>query len=99
MQTPLLQELDEMYLIQKFELLIKQAYQQGVSDGKAELSYPPVLTKDHLVEILQVKKPTVDKIIKDYSFPRLKTIQARYPRDAVFAWIESNTAVLDKYIS
>jgi len=41
----------------------------------------------------------VNKIIKDSSFPRLKTIQARYPRDAVFAWIESNTAVLDKYLA
>jgi len=99
MQTPMLQDLDEKYMIQKFELLIKQAYQKGVADGQTEFSYPPVLTKDHLAEILQVKKPTVDKIIKDFSFPRLKTIQARYPRDAVFAWIENNTSVLNKYLA
>lgn len=99
MQTPSLQTLEEQFMMDKFQILISQAYEQGVKDGQTKFTYPPVLTKDHLVEILQVKKPTVDKIIKDYSFPRMENIQARYPRDEVFAWIKKNTIVLDKYLA
>ena len=99
MQTPMLQDLDEQYLIQKFELIIKQAYQKGVADGQAELGYPTVLKKQDLANIFQVAMPTVDKIIKDYTFPRLQGIQARYPRDKVFDWIKENTVVLDKYLA
>jgi len=99
MQTPMLQELDEMYMIQKFELLIKQAYQKGIEDGQKEFSYPTVLKKQDLASIFQVAMPTVDKIIKDYTFPRLEKVQARYPRDEVFDWIKRNTVALDKYLS
>ncbi|MEK4247623.1 hypothetical protein MKZ20_20305 [Psychrobacillus sp. FSL K6-2684] len=99
MQTPTLQELEEDYMIAKFQILISQAYEQGVEDGRAKFTYPPVLTKQHLMEIFQIELPTVDKIIKDSTFPRLQTIRARYPRDAVFTWIDKNTAALEKYLT
>lgn len=98
MHTPsLLQELDEQYLLQKFELLIQQAYEKGIEDGKKRFTYPPVLKREHLKEILSIEYPTVDKLTRDPSFPRLTAVTARYPRDAVFKWIEENTVKIEKY--
>lgn len=99
MQTPTLQILEEQFMMDKFQILISQAYEQGVEDGRSKFSYPPVLTNQHLMDILQIELPTVNKIVKDTSFPRLKTIRARYPRDEVFDWIKKNTVAIDKYLS
>ncbi|MGE7838037.1 hypothetical protein [Viridibacillus arvi] len=95
--TPTLQSLEEQFILEKFQILIQQAYENGVKDGQTRFSYPPVLTNAHLAEILQVQPPTVQKIVTEPSFPKLTKIRARYPRDAVFSWIERNTAVLVKY--
>lgn len=98
MDTPtLLQGLDEQYLIQKFEILIQQAFERGIEEGQKRFTYPPVLRREHLKEILSVAYPTVDKLTRDPSFPRLTAISARYPRDAVFKWIEENTVMIEKY--
>ncbi|MGX9134012.1 hypothetical protein ACWV26_06480 [Rummeliibacillus sp. JY-2-4R] len=98
MHTPtLLQELDEQYLLQKFEILIQQAYEKGIEDGRKRFTYPPVLKREHLKEILSIEYPTVDKLTRDPSFPRLTAVSARYPRDAVFKWIEENTAIIEKF--
>lgn len=98
MNTPtLLQELDEQYLLKKFELLIQQAYEKGIEDGKKRFTYPPVLKREHLKEILSIEYPTVDKLTRNPSFPRLTEVTARYPRDAVFKWIEEHTAIIESY--
>lgn len=99
METPTLQTLEEQFMMDKFQILIIQAYEQGIEDGRTKFGYPPVLTNKHLMDIFQIELPTVNKIIKDPSFPKLKTIRARYPRDAVFMWIKNNTASIDKYLS
>lgn len=79
MHTPiLLQELDEQYLLQKFEILIKQASEKGIKDEKKRFTYPPVLKREHLKEILSIEYPTVDKLTRDPSFPRLTAVSARY---------------------
>ncbi|MFJ8262689.1 hypothetical protein ACIQ4I_12170 [Rummeliibacillus sp. NPDC094406] len=93
----LLQELDEQYLLQRFEILIQQAYEKGIEDGEKRFTYPPVLKREHLKEILSIEYPTVDKLTRDPSFPRLTAVTARYPRDAVFKWIEDNTVIIEKY--
>lgn len=98
MNTPtLLQELDEQYVLHKFEILIQQAYEKGIEDGQKRFIYPPVLKREHLKEILSIEYPTVDKLTRDPSFPRLSAVTARYPRDAVFKWIEENTVKIEKY--
>lgn len=93
----LMQQLDETYFVQKLELLVKQAYEQGVIAGQKRFNYPPVLKRDDLAEILNIALPTVDKLLKNPSFPRLREIRGRYPRDAVFKWIEDNTEVLNSF--
>jgi hypothetical protein len=84
-------ELEANLFKHRLEELFRQAYEKGVEDGMKKYSYPPVLTNKHLAEILQVAPPTVIKITANPTFPRLQTIKARYPRDAVFAWIEANS--------
>jgi hypothetical protein len=86
--------LDEMandLVINHIKMLCQQAYEQGVSDAQKRFSLPHTLTKEHLQEIFQIKLPTVNKLVANPTFPRLKDIQARYPRDQVFKWIENNT--------
>jgi DNA invertase Pin-like site-specific DNA recombinase len=78
----------------RMEQLFRQAYEKGVEDGMKKYSYPPTLKREHLVEILQIEMSTVTKVTAHPSFPRLNSIKARYPRDAVFAWIENNTKFL-----
>lgn len=98
MNTPTtLKELDQQYLMQKFELLIQQAYEKGVDDGQKRFTYPPVLKREHLKKILSIEYSTIDKLTRDPSFPRLTAISARYPRDAVFKWIEENTVTIENY--
>ncbi|MFL0365339.1 helix-turn-helix domain-containing protein [Pseudobacillus sp. 179-B 2D1 NHS] len=88
-------ELEANLFSARMEELFQQAYEKGVDDGMKRFSYPPVLTNKHLAEILQIKPPTVTKVTSNPSFPRLKNIQARYPRDEVFEWIKRNTSFLN----
>lgn len=91
-----LEVLNEHFVLQKFQILIKEAYEKGVADGQQTLGYPMVLRREHLAEILSVSLPTVDRLTSNPSFPRLTEVQARYPRDAVFKWIEENTVIIDQ---
>lgn len=90
-----LQVLNEQFVLQKFQFLIKEAYEKGVEDGQKTLGYPMVLRREHLAEILSISLPTVDRLTSNPSFPRLREVQARYPREAVFKWIEENTVIID----
>jgi hypothetical protein len=85
-------ELEANLFKARMEELFRKAYEKGVEDGMKKYSYPPVLTNKHLAEILQIAPPTVIKVTANPSFPRLQTIKARYPRDAVFNWINENTS-------
>jgi len=84
-------------VIEHIKILCQKAYEQGVKDAQAKHSYPKVLTKDHLVQIFQIEKPTVNKLITKPNFPKLKDIQARYPRDQVFEWIELNSTYVKQH--
>lgn len=82
----------EMELFElKLAEVVERAYLKGVHDGQIKYKYPEVLKQSHLVEILQVELPTVRKIVARKDFPKFKPVQARYPRDQVFAWIERNS--------
>lgn len=84
--------LEQELLEKRLSLVIERAYQQGVEDGQSKNAYPPVLRKEHLCEILQASMPAVTKIVARADFPKLTAIQARYPRDQVFEWIERNSS-------
>lgn len=87
-----LNEMANDIVIDHIKLLCQQAYEQGVEDGRTKYSYPEVLTKDHLVQIFQIEKSTVNKLVALPSFPKLKDVRARYPRDRVLEWIDDNTS-------
>lgn len=93
----LMQQLDETYFVQKLELLVQQAYEQGVAAGQTRFNYPPVLKRSDLANILNIALPTVDNLTRNPSFPKLKEIRGRYPRDAVFKWIEENTESISSF--
>jgi hypothetical protein len=82
----------------RMEDMFRMAYEKGVEDGMKKYSYPPVLTNKDLAEIMQIAPPTVLKVTANPSFPRLQTIKARYPRDAVFEWIEANSNILERVV-
>lgn len=69
---------------------LQKAYEQGLNDARQKHSYPPLLKKKHLTEIFQVALPTVENIIRMEGFPKSKVVQARYPRDEVFEWMNKN---------
>lgn len=92
-----LQVLNEQFVLQKFQILIQDAYQKGVQDGQKNLGYPMVLKREDLAEMMSISLPTVDRIIRNPTFPRLREVQARFPRDAVFKWIEENTVLLSEF--
>ena len=89
-------ELEAQLLSSRLKQLFEQAYEQGVRDGMRRFSYPHVLTKKHLAEIFQVEMPTVTKIVAHPTFPKLKEVRARYPRDLVFKWIEEHSTFVEK---
>jgi hypothetical protein len=91
-------ELEATLFKSRMEDLFQQAYEKGVEDGMKKYSYPPILRNSHLSEILQIAMPTVIKVTSNPSFPRLSQIKGRYPRDAVFNWIDENTEFLRKVI-
>ncbi|MGR3287137.1 hypothetical protein [Bacillus sonorensis] len=76
--------------------LCEKAYQQGVEDGAKKYTYPPILKNTHLQEIFQIKSAAVTRLTGIESFPKLKTIQARYPRDLVFEWIKQNSTWVEE---
>ena len=86
----------------KAELIdvFKQAYQQGVEDGrklvKFEHQYHPQMKKEDLADYFQVALPTVEKIIRLNGFPRFRGVAARYPRDLVFEWANKNTEYMNE---
>jgi|GEM_PF-1396401 len=55
--------------------------------------YPEILTNDHLCEIFQCKIAKIYDLVKIGSFPIFPHIQAHYPRDLVFKWIEENSTI------
>ncbi|WP_342471605.1 hypothetical protein MHH70_12370 [Metasolibacillus sp. FSL H7-0170] len=85
-------------LSQKLSLIAEKAYLQGLEDGRAKDRYPHVLRKAHLCEILQIEMPTVNKLVARKDFPKLIDIQARYPRDQVFDWINRNSNVTNMFM-
>lgn len=86
-----LDELKAKLLEENLKEMFRQAYEQGVNDAKRITSFPPVLKREHLKDIFQIEMSTVEKIVRRKDFPKLETIQARYPRDKVFAWINENS--------
>ncbi|QVY60969.1 hypothetical protein [Cytobacillus gottheilii] len=91
-----LSEMANEVVVDHIKLLCQQAYEQGVEDARKKFSFPEVLTKEHLVEIFQVEKSTVNKIVAIPTFPKLKDVRARYPREQVFSWITNNSTWVDK---
>lgn len=89
-------ELEANLFKARMEELFQKAYEKGVEDGMKRFSYPPILKNSHLAEILQIAMPTVIKVTSNPSFPRLKAIKGRYPRDAVFAWINENSTWVEE---
>ncbi|EWH20413.1 hypothetical protein M769_0120695 [Bacillus haynesii] len=79
--------------------LCEKAYEQGVEDAVKKYSYPPVLKNTHLQEIFQIKSAAVTRLTGIESFPKLKIIQARYPRDLVFEWIKQNSTWMEENTS
>lgn len=84
------------FVIDHIKSLCQQAYEKGIRDGQEKYGMPHILTKVHLTEIFQIKMPTVNKLVAQPSFPKLKDVQARYPRDLVFAWIKENSTWVEK---
>lgn len=84
-------ELESKFLEERLNLLFQKAYEKGLEDAQRRFGFPEVLTKDHLVQMFQIEKPTVNKLVARPDFPKLKNIQARYPRDQVLAWINENS--------
>lgn len=92
-------ELEANILSEKLSTLFQQAYEQGVEDARKKYSFPEILTKDHLVQVFQIEKPTVNKLVALPTFPKLKDVRARYPRDRVFDWINENSTWVRKNTS
>ncbi len=84
-------ELQTELINENLKLMFRQAYEQGLEDARKEQTYPVTLRKQHLAEIFQVELPTVENIIRKEGFPKSTVVQARYPRDKVFEWINENT--------
>ncbi|NPC91184.1 hypothetical protein HOO54_02675 [Bacillus sp. WMMC1349] len=76
--------------------LCEKAYEKGIEDGAKRYSFPPILKNTHLQEIFQIKSAAVTRLTGIDSFPKLKTIQARYPRDLVFEWIKQNSTWVEE---
>lgn len=93
-QLVTIESLEDQLFHLKLEKAIQKAYEKGIEDGRSKYYFPPVLKKIHLMEILQVEMPTVSKLVSNPTFPRLKDVKARYPRDSVFKWIAENTDYL-----
>lgn len=85
-----LDELKAKLLTENLKQMFQEAYEQGLEDARKIQSYPPMLKKKHLTEIFQVELPTVENIIRKEGFPKSTIVQARYPRDEVFEWINDN---------
>lgn len=98
-QLVTIESLEDQLFQMKLEKVIQEAYDRGIEDGRSKYYYPMVLKKSDLAEILQVKPPTVDKLVVHPEFPRLGTVKGRYPRDKVFEWIEANTEYVNQYLS
>ncbi|SDN50811.1 hypothetical protein SAMN04488137_4700 [Fictibacillus solisalsi] len=91
-------QIETEFLKMRLEKLIQSAYEKGVKDGMGCFSYPPVLRNSHLADILQIAPTTVIKVTSNPSFPRLKNIKGRYPRDLVFEWIQENSTYLKEVV-
>lgn len=89
-------ELKAKLLEENLKALFVEAYEQGVKDGQDKYGYPHLLTKKDLAKIFQVKEPTVNKIIAIPGFPKSKFVTARYPRDEVYKWMNSNSILADE---
>ncbi|MCM3111646.1 hypothetical protein [Lederbergia lenta] len=89
-------ELKVEFLEENLKVMFRQAYEQGVKDAQERYTLPHVLKKEHLAEIFQIKMPTVEKIARIPSFPKFERVQARYPRDKVFEWIDDNSSYVEE---
>lgn len=78
-------------MIEYIQTLCRKAYEQGVREGRDKYDLPMMLTRKHIAEQLQVSLPTVDRITSLPGFPRSTLIKSRFPRDAVFKFMEENT--------
>ncbi|MCQ2010581.1 hypothetical protein NOM01_11190 [Sporolactobacillus sp. STSJ-5] len=77
-------------MIDYIQTLCRKAYEQGVQEGRDKYDLPMMLTRQHIAAQLQVSLPTVDRITSLPGFPRSKLIKSRFPRDAVFKFMEEN---------
>ncbi|MGN7183732.1 hypothetical protein [Cytobacillus kochii] len=91
-----LSEIANDVVVDHIKLLCQQAYELGVEDARRKFSFPEVLTKDHLAEIFQVEKSTVNRIVSLPAFPKLKDVRARYPREQVISWILKNSTWVEE---
>ncbi|MCJ8008937.1 hypothetical protein ACFFF5_21215 [Lederbergia wuyishanensis] len=85
-----LDELKANLLSESLKEMFQQAYEQGLNDAKEQQALPTLLKKKDLADLFQVALPTVENIIRMEGFPKSKVVQARYPRDEVFIWINKN---------
>lgn len=90
-----IEELIAARMAESLERMFREAYEQGVRDGRGINAYPHLLTKEHLSEIFSVEVSTVNKIITHPTFPKFKEVRARYPRDQVFQWIDEHSTLID----
>lgn len=84
-------ELQLQLMEEKVQETVTKAYLAGLEEGATYKQYPPLLTRKDLGEIFQVTASVVSRLVKIESFPKFEHVQGRYPRDAVFKWLEKNT--------
>ncbi|MGN4127671.1 hypothetical protein ACMGD3_22075 [Lysinibacillus sphaericus] len=82
----------ESEFLNKVRMVVREENEQFRKAQDNE-KYPPVLTNDDLCKIFQCKTAKIYELVKIGSFPIFPHIQAHYPRDQVFKWIDENSTV------
>jgi hypothetical protein len=76
--------------------LFRQAYEQGVQDGRDRYDLPALLTRKHLAHELQASLPTVDRIASLPGFTKSTLIKGRFPRDPFFHFLDEHQEIVGK---
>jgi len=88
-----LESLEAKLMEESLKKMFQQAYEQGLEDAKEKHTLPTMLRKKDIAELFQVSLPTVENIIRMEGFPKSKIVSARYPRDMVLEWMNSETNI------
>ncbi|MBD8521841.1 hypothetical protein [Lysinibacillus fusiformis] len=82
----------ENEFLEKIRMIVREENERFWKTHAVQ-KYPEILTNDHLCEIFQCKTAKIYDLVKIGSFPIFPHIQAHYPRDLVFKWIEENSTI------